>query len=207
MKLKAIGCLVVLIAIPTALFLVSHFLVPSGCFDSTVCDARMRVTWTALRQYAADNDGKYPGGLEQLQPQYLNLRKVRCPARRGRGDASETGYHYIAGLGLEDADRTPVLFCQAYHLHGGGPRTYCVQFGILLNGSSIVHVRDRDLCKYDGPMRRYPFFRKYPYDGSTPTLDLVRSLEPRFPEKLEPLMWIDAAGDEEDEEGGDGAEE
>ena len=191
MKLKAIGCLVVLIAIPAGLFVLMYFFHPGACHDYLACDAHMKEIWSRLQDYAAENDDAYPDRLELLHPHYLDMRKVRCPTYRGPGDSYDTGYHSVPDAGPADAPHKPLLFCKRYHLAGEGPKTYRVQFGILLNGGAIIHVRDKDLAKYDGPMRRYRYFRKFPYDGSQPTLDLVRSLEHRFPDEIHTLdNWI-----------------
>ena len=194
MKRKAVGCLGVLLSIPIVLFLVSYFLVPASCHDYLECDSHMRAIWSALRKYADEHEGKYPERLEELHPEYIDLTKAKCTMCRARRDSLETGYYYIAGLGPEDNERKPLLFCERYHLNGHGPGTYRAQFSILLQGGGIAHVRDADIGKYDGPMRRYPYFRKFPYDGSRPTLELVRSLEDKFPERTRPDAWIDVVG-------------
>ena len=201
MKLKAIGCLVVLIAVPAALFVLMYFFRPGTCHDYVACDANMQKIWSALQDYAAENDDAYPDRLELLHPNYLDLRRARCPTYRGPRDSYDTGYQLVPDVAPGDGPRKPLLFCKRYHLNGEGPGTYMVQFGILLNGGAIIHVRDDDLGKYDGPMRRYRHFRKFPYDGSMPTLDLVRSVEHRFPDEIRTRdNWINLWEDEAEEE-------
>jgi hypothetical protein len=199
MKRKTVTSLGVAVALVVLFIFYMYFLKLSCCHDYMGCDSSMRQIYYALHEYAEEHDRKYPEQLADLHPKYIDLRKARCTMCRARGDSLETGYHYIAGLGLDDDKPEPILFCKRYHLNGHGPSTYCAQFEVLLNGDAIVHVRDRDLRKYDGPMRRYfLFFRRYPYDGSKPTLELVRLLEPQFPDELRHSATIYTT-DEDDE--------
>jgi len=164
----------------------------------------MRDLWFALNDYAQDHDGELPVRLEELHPDYMDLRGIRCPMWRGKGDALETGYEYIPGQKLDRESNEPILFCKSYHINGHnflmtwpviGLDRYCAQFSILTSGYTIIHARTRDLRKYNGPARRrYLAFLKYPYDGSEPTLELVRSLEEEFPDEFAGSrysIWID----------------
>ena len=200
MKRKTVGCLSVAIGLPVLFFIFMFFLHPTCCHDYMTCDSHMRDIYFALHEYAEEHERKYPERLADLHPGYVNLRENTCTMWRAERDSLETGYHYIPGLGLDDDDNEPILFCRRYHLNGHGPRMYCAQFGILVNSYDIVHARDYDLRKYNGPMRRYfLLFGRYPYDGSTPTLELVRSLQRKFPERPSGMSFVDVADDEEEE--------
>ena len=201
MKRKTVGCLSIAIALPVLLFVFTFFFNPQCCHDYMRCESNMRRIYSSLHEYAKEHDRKYPEQLADLHPKYVDLREARCTMCRAERDSLETGYHYIPGLGLDDDKREPVLFCKRYHLSGHDPGSYSAQFGILLNDYTVVHARDQDLRKYDGPMRRYfLFFRRHPYDGSKPTLELVRSLKPRFLEESRQFIWIDAQGEDDHEE-------
>jgi len=184
---------ILVLSIPVLLFLHGYFIRPHFCVhDYMECDSNMRKIWLGLQTYAEGHDGDYPERLENLHPTYVDLTTIRCPMSQAAGDTIETGYEYITGL-TNDNSKAPVLFCKRYHIngHAGGP--YVAQFNVLLNDYSIVHVRDKDLRKYSGPMRRYfLIFGKVPYDGSTPTLELVRSLEDEFHEGHRTIRVDDA---------------
>lgn len=166
------------------------FLVPHCSHDYMECDRHMMEIYSALYKYSKDHDGKYPAKLEELHPKYIDLTKAKCTMYRGERNSLETGYYYISGLSRDSDERSPILFCKNYHLNGHGIGMYCAQFSILVNSYSIIHVTDDDLRKYDGRMRRYPYFRKFPYDGSKPTLELVRSLEESFPDEILGRVWM-----------------
>jgi len=175
---------ILVLCIPVLVLIYAQFTGPHFCLchQTMECQKNMEEVWCALHKYAEGHDGNYPARLEDLHPTYIDLTTIRCPMWQAAGDTTETGYEYVAGL-TDHRSKAPVLFCKRYHFNRHGRGTSVALFNVLLNDRTVVEVRDKDLRKYDGPMRRYTrIFRGYPYDGSVPTIELVRSLEPRFRE-------------------------
>jgi len=193
------GAVFAVIAPPPLLF---TFWVPPHCIhDYMECDSNMRDIWFALYDYAEDHDGELPAELRELHPDYIDLTTVRCPMQKKTDDPLQTGYYYIPGQKLDWDSAEPIFFCKNYHINGHGVNfggrwrigvdRYVAQFNILTTGHGLVHPRTSDLRKYDGPGRRqYLGFKAYPYDGSKPTFELVRSLEDKFPEPPINRAWI-----------------
>ena len=171
-----LGFLFVLIA---SFYAVSYFFIPSCCHDYMYCDVNMKDIWFALQKYSEDHQGKYPLKLEELHPKYIDLTRICCPMYTKDNNLTETGYTYIQNSDKNDP-KAPILYCKRYHLNGHGPDTYCAQFNVLTQSVGIEHIRYRDIRKYNGPMRRYKYFRQFPYDGSIPTLEIVQSMKKQF---------------------------
>jgi len=195
MKRKLIKALILtVIAISVflvAMLLIMCFFVPGCCHDYLECDMNMHRIWVALQSYAEEHEGKLPVKLEELHPTYRDLTMICCPQSRKGKSPMETGYSYIKSS-LKDDPKEPVLYCKRYHLNGHGQGLYCVEFNILTRTGTIVHVHNRELRKYDGAMRRYLYFRQFPYDGSVPTQKIVQSLKGEYPEEFSRTCWIDA---------------